>query len=148
MSIPTSFVPAKWHGTLPADSSGNVGISFEIGSGDVTRLSLSAACVAHVRETLGSAQLRVEQQKGNCMTTLSTYAELQFRHRLLKVNFELIDLAQKAPPEVSSALQQAESILASLLQEQSANLPPSLREPGQGTSQTYAPDKSAPHLSR
>lgn len=111
MGIPASYKPAKWRGTLPADSSGSVGISFAMENGDVARLRLSKACVAHVRETLGSTRLGAEQQGGNRMATPSTYAELQFQHRLLLANAALIELTERAQPEVRDVLQQAASLV-------------------------------------
>lgn len=51
-TIPESFIPAKWRGTLPADNEGCRGISFDLQTGEVIRIKLDKESSKHVSETL------------------------------------------------------------------------------------------------
>ena len=55
MSIPSSFRPAAWRGTLPPDAEGNAAFSLELADGSVLRLRLIAQHARDLRETLDPA---------------------------------------------------------------------------------------------
>lgn len=50
--LPTSYVPASWHGTLPLDAQGRLGFGFRLETGEVLRLSLDAEGARHLAESV------------------------------------------------------------------------------------------------
>lgn len=52
-TIPDSYHPAEWRGTIPADkNTSRIGVAFDVGDGTVLRLSISQVSAKHLIETL------------------------------------------------------------------------------------------------